>query len=213
MNPAMWGTASFCRDVIYRVPGGVGGLRPPDAHCEIILLNFIIQALWPLLSARPINRCISYFDLLIEILIVDNTWNFHRTILRVITATGTTSCTPRATISLPLHNRRRPQDINIAIRAAQRWLLPRIAMQMFTLVSLKLIAFRIHILMRLPQSSRRHPVIARSTSIHILPHPLLEPRRRNVREVLESEPLFLGLLKYSEPLIKFCQGSREFQSC
>ncbi len=60
-------------------------------------------------------------------------------------------------------------------------------MQMFTLVSLKLIAFRIHILMRLPQNSRRHPVTARSTSVHILPQALLERRRRSVREVLESE--------------------------
>jgi hypothetical protein len=54
---------------------------------------------------------------------MDYTCDIDRTILRIITVTGTTRCTSGAAVGLPLHHCRRPEDFYVTACTTQRLLL------------------------------------------------------------------------------------------
>src|SRR5579859_7313541 len=55
--------------------------------------------------------------------VMNDTRNISRTVLRIITATGTTSRAARAAIGHAARDGRRPEDFDIAVGAAQRFIL------------------------------------------------------------------------------------------
>ena len=124
---------------------------------------------------------ISLSLLLIEV--VNHARDVDRTVLRIITVAGTPNSTPAAAIGFSLYDCRRPEDLDIAVRTAQRLLNPT---RILTIVSLEWITLYVHVL--LPQTHCWYlPVQLLHTS---MPQRVLEPRKKSVRKVLESERLF-----------------------
>src|SRR5947209_16654192 len=69
--------------------------------------------------------------------IVNHTRDIDRTVLRIITVAGTTSGTTGAAIGFSLYDCRRPENLDIAVRTAERLLLN--ATRILTIVRLDLI--------------------------------------------------------------------------
>ena len=114
--------------------------------------------------------------------VMNDTRNSDRTVLRIVTATGTSSRATDAAIGQAAHEGRRPEDFDIAVSAAQRFIL-RVAFGRAQFLLVLLLLFRmfcVHV--HCPIERYTHFPVFLSKSIA---YPLLETHRRSVREVLE----------------------------
>lgn len=137
-----------------------------------------------LIASASLNRLLTCVPVSFTRAVVNDTRDIDRAILRIITTTGTTSRTTGATIGFSLHHYRRPEELYIAVRATPRSL--RREDSLCTLSFVSLLALHVQFLLTFSHTTcgRVRPCLSPAISIT---YRLLEPHRRNIRDLLEME--------------------------